>query len=710
MALLANSSWPCVLICDLDDNLGVARLVRPSEVVMRLSPRISPVLRTYLHQNPEWVGDELARMLGVREEPAMMDWTRCLRAIGKIALGRGLLPSELQAARFAFKMVLKSFASGCHLDDKELWVFIEAQEPRLLPAQELVWPDCQSLKVRCHELQLRFAADVDASFAADVDTADVQLLFKAAGVRPLSKVVTESVVVPTPCQGVQVEQDFADFLQSTQFINDFGRVCCDADGAAVSRFFVTFLALQIVYVSQLSITLSMVGCDDPKSTVDLMAYTDGTSLWIQAGLLDTHREWNLLETLCDEVLPRLLTRSHPTAEIHHKERLMLLLRRGVRPEKPSTNLGHTRTPQPMSLSRAGQMFKPGVHIPAASLRFVQHRLDSTFCEGQTVAVRHGGVLMLAEVVRIDSGAAAGANPLLKPYLLNLGGRSHVQCRHIDVFHLGPSAKGSDRMADGRARWGLLKAPLRLLENLELEDYKRALQRLHRHWHCDVEMEAMLRRHAEAYHGSRDFTWLRLALVESLNYVDAHRTSDQTVLKLVADLFNEFTIAMSREEQGTQQDPLLHASHDAPPRSKLPECGMQDRERAEQLWSESTDESEAAQVLYTHGKEKPKLYDQSMKHSQRALELILQSLMLRTYGLTDDEAQDGMDLEPLARSVQKYGLLKKVTHTHEPTRGPTAHHTPASRLVPLLATGEACGCECYQKDDRQAKPKRFQQDA
>lgn len=201
----------------------------------------------------------------------------------------------------------------------------------------------------------------------------------------------------------------------------------------------------------------------------------------------------------------------------------------------------------------------GELVPLAMTGFIQQEIDCIFKEDEEVALVHfvasaeKGVprYMVALVMPKPTepqgfasslptafgGAlvvAAEDSHLLREYLLKMAEGALESRKHCDIFKIRQPSSSAERVPRGRQagisdassataavgetapnaeRAGLV-AQLRQMESASEADYKKLIFRLLKTWHPDknklshtVEFFRIVRRHMDAYSGSRDFSFL-----------------------------------------------------------------------------------------------------------------------------------------------------------------------------------------------------------
>lgn len=218
------ASWTPLVCCWLRH-----REFSNASLTAHQSIRASCKKTKYFHH----IWPRLANLTGVRSEPELNDWVRCLAHVASQATdnnGRPL-PTEKRAAEYAHPIIFKAIASvesNGSGPQQDLFLFDDAG--RLRPAAELVWIDRPRWKDRCSAL----CEEQGLGFFRDRRPSMGEKLCKRTAMRPLSEVVREVVqpqMLAACVEPNENERKLLHLLASTEFAEGL-RACVAGSSSA----------------------------------------------------------------------------------------------------------------------------------------------------------------------------------------------------------------------------------------------------------------------------------------------------------------------------------------------------------------------------------------------------------------------------------------------------------------------------------------------
>ena len=243
---------------------------------------------------------DAAKALGVRAEVEQHDYVSIISRIASAADGQHLEPKEERAVVFALRELQKSSAPTAGSKPLELSLFVEDEgKQRLVSADRLVWPDRVELEYRCTQLKEQLGFEFAArEYAADDEDDkpiewDCQRLSELTALRPLSSLLSEGLQ-EEPERLLEVapeEQALEQLLKSSEFAS--GSRTCLAEHSPLSpecgqAHDQMFTSLEIRWTS-CKLTSSLYAPEQVRlegSEKTALAFADGSTLWLQLGILE----------------------------------------------------------------------------------------------------------------------------------------------------------------------------------------------------------------------------------------------------------------------------------------------------------------------------------------------------------------------------------------------------------------------------------------
>lgn len=315
---------------------GLIQLVAPSRMFFKL-PNLDEhkhYMKQYIH---EWRSNReskcvlskctsVARAIGVRESPDLVDWIRILQEIGEAASQENnLSPNEKKAAEFSLMQFMTQL-SKCKQEKPKisgLWLF-DYNQSKLTKAENLVWADRIELKHRCEKMMYKFGLSFSMVDKNDKLKLDFALLCKHSTLRPLSELVSETVTHDlTDTKPEKHEQCLEDLIQSRLFARchcaclnkTFDKNIHDKVHEILSsiNFKWTSTELETILYAQCGNNSSIFVEDSQE---EKMVFLQNNTLWLQSDILNSENENDLFDEISVslfqllDIIPQISSQRH----------------------------------------------------------------------------------------------------------------------------------------------------------------------------------------------------------------------------------------------------------------------------------------------------------------------------------------------------------------------------------------------------------------
>ena len=718
----------------LDSGLAKVVLTVPSKCFFTLPRDAECEMRDYVHL---WPGAnsisplrsclEVAKTLGVRQELEPGDMVKYIDAIATLAVGNSLDPQEERAAAFALQSLLGFCVQTPPVEPYPLWLFVQEEgASRLVKADTLVWLDRVDLEHRCDNLNSQFgfrfmSNRLPSNQTGKPNSLDCELLCKVSALRPLSSLLTEELLnVPdrhneAPGQG---ELSFEALLTSHEFA-DASRACLTLSAEESAAHDQMLAKIEIRWTPSQLQSVLYANADCPAERVCLagseagtFSFADGSTLWLQSGILGTRElESSLFDQLASSLVKILRGAKVPATPHGHFSSIFECYTQG-----PAAIAA--------ALKRRGVLVdmmtvwkrEPGVALDVVDHEHLQHSMDFTFDADELVAVstgvdehnvsqyKYARVLPYAE-------SSSGQSSLLAIYRLDEGPEAREVCRpHLELYKLqrtrppaplpampkmvldisdaNCSSELPSLSESEAAEFARLVRTLREMESMDDAQYRKAMKRLWLQWHPDknpqrVQMATrfiiIIKRHEESFRGGSSFSWLGEENVQEEGGVAEQQGGDEDAAaasaaysayprpRSWADEFEEeqrATESAAAAQRERVQERRRAAASNASSRGGYQGFAGHQREKdngkADAYWSSATDQLQGCRALLAAaihgGPETAGLYPQAVYHAQQAGEMAIKSLMFRTCGITQEElkGRGAHDLRLLVSRITESG--------------------------------------------------------
>ena len=379
----------------------------PERCFFKLPDRAEVELRGYLHlwpgvssRNPIGKFTEIAKLLGVRQEPVVADLVWCIDAVGTSANGKELVPNEERAATFAMRSMLdmsgqsKSSITQALQLPLDLWLFVgpEDGKKRLVKSDSLVWIDRVDLEHRCGGLKEQLGLDFMCRSRQSGNNPmpwDGQQLCRLSSLRPLSSLVAE-VLQETPGSlgeaGSPSEECFGALLMSAEFAAG-SRAClklspefADAHDKLLATLEIRWAACPLrsaLCAENAGQRMTLIG-----SEITVLAFMEGNVLWLQSGILessDAHQQ--LFDEVAMKLFRMLEGNDVPVTHHGHYPYMFACYKKGPTAIEAALK---QRNVDPQAA--IGQKQEPGKALDVIDHELLQQSTDFTFDEGELIAV------------------------------------------------------------------------------------------------------------------------------------------------------------------------------------------------------------------------------------------------------------------------------------------------------------------------------------